>query len=84
MKNNKKEFYKEYNKLSVNDNRCFSDWLCDELTKPRTPIAQQSLSGSDDKSSSAQICNDFEEGERCTKGLRSTCGKCGYLSDADF
>jgi len=47
-------------------------------------IVQQSLSGSDDKSSSAQICNDFEEGERCTKGLNSTCGKCGYLSDADF
>lgn len=47
-------------------------------------FTQQSLSGSDDKSSSAQICDDFEDGEKCTKGLNATCGKCGYLSDADF
>ena len=56
----------------------------EELKNRLSTIVQQSLSGSDDKSSSAQICDDFEEGEKCTKCLDSTCGKCGYLSDADF
>lgn len=51
---------------------------------PYRDIIQQWLSGSDNKSSSAQICDDFEEGEKCTKGLNTTCGKCGFLSEADL
>ena len=66
------------------DNDENGEWVLQSISKDiNSYFVQQSLSGSG-KSSSAKICDDFEEGEKCTKGLDSTCGKCGYLSDADF
>ncbi len=39
----------------------------------------------EDKSSSVQICDDFEQGQACTKGYRRSCGvSCDCKSDADF
>lgn len=38
MKQNKKDFYHEYNIFTINnihDDRNFTDWLCDELEKAR-------------------------------------------------
>jgi hypothetical protein len=65
------------------DRHVVRQWI-DNLKSVQNTLAQQSLSGSDDKSSSAQICNGFEEGSRCTKGYPFRCGQCGYLSEADF
>jgi len=71
-----------YSVSTANGNIYFSELGLLELKDKILTVVQQSLSGSGKPS--IQICKDFEEGEKCTKGLNSTCGKCGYLSDADF